>query len=404
MATPTPAQIKQVQTNLTNMQSLNDYVYNQGQSKVINAYLLLTEPDTRDPGLEIGLNLIEAIFKGIGSVLGPIGTFVANFVSGMVNDWATNTPPSLNGTFASMEIRLQQTSLAVDKQLAEYFTNTIADWDTSFTYDGQTTKLSDLSTAKFPAETDPEFETMAAACLVTLDQEIWTTVMKANFIVTLWELSSGNQPMPGTESDPPVSWDEMFIKQNPAYYNTWSWHNSSGCGDSTGWLVNEYNLGTGAGVFTDGSMSDGACAYLFIDSANGVVINKDGLFPRKTVFTGLGIKQTTHIVADSGYPPMPLSKKYLMAMKAGKTLTKLLETDGRPAVEKRILDKAAADPVFRNNLAYHPHQTLEAFLGIAIPEAVCLNITVEKPNMFGLVIPQQLADDHPGKAKGHDKK
>ena len=399
MATPTSAQIQQVQTNLANMQALNDYVYNQGQSKVLNAYLLLSEQDGEDPGLAIGLDILEGALWAIGSLAGPIGNFAAAFMSGMISYWANEPPPSLNTTFASLLTRLQATSLAVDKQLAEYVQNTVADWDTSFTYDGTTSTLGDLSTASFPAETDPEFETLAAAALIALDQQIWTTVMKANFVVTLWELSSGNQPMPGTENDPPVSWDEMFIKQNPAYYNTWAWHTSSGCGDTNGWLVNEYNIGTGAGVFTDGSMSNDACAYLFIDSADGVVINKDGLFPRKTVFTGLGIKQTTHIVADSGYPPEPLSKKYLTAMKAGKTLTVLLQKEGRDAVEKKILDQAAADPIFRDNLAYRPRQTLEAFLGVAIPEAICLNVTVEKPNMFGLVIPQQLADDHPGKAR-----
>ena len=32
---PTPTQIKQVQSNLTNMQAFNDYVYNQGQSRIL---------------------------------------------------------------------------------------------------------------------------------------------------------------------------------------------------------------------------------------------------------------------------------------------------------------------------------------------------------------------------------
>src|SRR3954452_6569834 len=56
---PTPTQIKQVQSNLTNMQAFNDYVYNQGQSRVLNAYLLLSEQDSSDPGLTIGLNILQ---------------------------------------------------------------------------------------------------------------------------------------------------------------------------------------------------------------------------------------------------------------------------------------------------------------------------------------------------------
>ena len=85
----------------------------------------------------------------------------------------------------------------------------------------------------------------------------------------------------------------MFIGKHPAYYNTWTWHQSSGCGDTSGWAVNQYNLGTGAGVYKDGSISDAACNYLFIDSADGVVINAAGLYPRATVFNNLGIRQTT---------------------------------------------------------------------------------------------------------------
>ena len=387
---PTPAQIAQVQTNLKNMQALNDYVYNQGQSKILNAFLLLTEPDSDDPGLDIGLNILEGAFWAIGGELGPIGSFAASFMSGMVNDWATNTPPNLNATFASLLTRTQATSLQVDTQLAVYYQDPLTYWDTSFSYNGQSTTLGDLSTTQFPAETDPEFEQLAAAALLGFDQSVWQTVLVTNMVVTLWEMSSGPMILPGTESDPPVSWDESFIKQNPAYYNTWSWHESSGCGDTTGWDTNEYNLGTGAGVFHDGSISNDACAYLFIDSADGVVINKDGLYPRKTVFTLLGIKQTTYVVNDPTTPPMAaVSFAYLRAYKQQRTLSQLVAEKGEKWVKKQIRQRAEKDAVFRHNLAMRPHQTIETFLGVKIPEVLDLRVVVEHGRTFGLVIPKQ---------------
>ena len=70
---PTPGQIVQVQSNLKNMQALNDYVYNQGQSRVLNAYLLLSQQDNNDPGLVVGLNILEGAFWAVGGSLGPIG-------------------------------------------------------------------------------------------------------------------------------------------------------------------------------------------------------------------------------------------------------------------------------------------------------------------------------------------
>ena len=386
---PTPAQIQQVQQNLTNMQSFNDYVYNQGQSKVLNAYLLLSEQDNSDPGLVVGLNILEGAFWAIGSELGPIGNFAASFLSGMVSWWASNTPPSLNTTFASLLTRLQATSLAVDKQLAQYYQNVAANWQTQFTFNGVTTTLSDFATVTFPAETDPQFETLAAAALFALDQTVWTTVMKSNFVITLWQLSSGPLILPGDQSDPPVSWDEMFIGKNPSYYNTWTWHNSSGCGDTTGWQINQYNIGTGAGVFSDGGMSTAACAYLFIDSADGVTINANGLFPRATVFNNLGIRTATQIVPVGGGGPVAdkLSLSYLRAMKNGQTLGLLIDREGRETVEQRVIEKAQNDAVFRTELAFRPRQTLQEFLGVHIADVVSVSVIVETPRTFAMIIP-----------------
>lgn len=387
MSTPTDAQIKQVQTNLTNMQALNDYVYNQGQSKILNAFLLLTEPDSEDPGLEIGLNILEGAFWGIGGELGPIGSFAASFLSGMVNWWAdsSNTPPSLNETFASLLTRVQETSLQVDTQLADYYQDVPGNWDTSFTYNGQTTTLEDLSTIQFPAETDPEFEQLAAAALFAFDQTVWSTVLKANMVVTLWETS---QPLiiSGGESDPPTSWDEGFIKQNPAYYNTWSYTSGTKCVQPAGWMINEYHLGTGAGVFTDGSISDDACNYLFIDSADGVVINEAGLYSRKTVFTGLGITHKTYMVPTISPPVMEVSPEYIQAFKEGRALSQLVQKKGVKWVKKKVRKAAKKDPVLRHNLARRPYQTLERLLGVKVPEVLDLRIIEERGRTFGLVL------------------
>ena len=385
---PTPQQVEQVQQNLANMQALNDYVYNQGQSRVLNAYLLLSEQDSSDPGLTIGLNILEGAFWAIGSELGPVGNFAASFLSGMVSWWATETPPSLNSAFASLVLRLQATSLAVDSQLAGYYKDVPGNWTTQFTYNGQTATLSDFAGVTFPAETDPEFETLAATALVALDQQIWKTILVEKYVVTLWEMSNGPTIMSGKESDPPVSWDEGFIAQNPAYYNTWTWHQESGCGAQTGWLVNEYNLGTGAGVFSDGSMGHDACNYLFIDSADGVVINAAGLYPRATVFNDLGIKQTTHIVPVPSPPAAAVSTGYLRAMKEGRTIGQLLDSEGRDSVQRRIVERAQQDPVFAVNLAKRPRQTIESFLGVRIPEVVSVTAIVETPRSFAVVVPQ----------------
>jgi hypothetical protein len=277
----------------------------------------------------------------------------------------------------------------VDTQLATYHQDVAGNWNVQFSYNGQTQTLSNLANITVPAETDPQFEKLAKAAIFALDQQIWQTVLNANYVVTLWELPNGDLILPGTQNQPPVEWVQSFIASNPAYYCTWSWHNSSGCGDHNGWDVQEYNLGTGAGTFTDGSMSKDACAYLFIDSTDGVIINANGLFSRKTVFTGLGIQQTTYQVpaGGGGYVKDKLSPSYLRAMKEGRTLGLLIQREGREQVESRIIAKAQQDSVFANDLALRPRQTLQKFLNVAIPEVVSVSVIVENSRTFALVVP-----------------
>jgi hypothetical protein len=136
-------------------------------------------------------------------------------------------------------------------------------------------------------------------------------------------------------------------------------------------------------------MSKDACGYLFIDSADGVTINSNGLFPRATVFNGLGISRATQIVPVGGGGAVAdkLSMSYLRAMKHGQTLGKLIEREGRETVERRIIDKAHQDSAFRAQLALQPRQTLQDFLGVHIPEVVSVNVVVETPRTFAMIVP-----------------
>jgi len=380
MSTPTPQQIALVQSNLKNMQKLNDYIYTNGLARLASAYLLLSQDDNSDPGLVYAVNVLEGAFWAFGSEGGPIGNFAASFMSGMVSAWSSSTPPSLSGQFATYYLRFQATGLQVDKQLATYYQNVATYWTTPFTYNGQTTLLSDLTAGEFPAETDPTFETMAATGVQAVDQAVWKQMLVANDVVTQWFQSSGTDILPNSQqSSPPNQWAWNFIQQNPAWYITWEWHNGSGCGDSTGWLINQFSLGPGG---TDVLSSD-ACQHLFTD------LNSQGLYDRETVFTNLGIRQTTATVGGGGGGTVAdrLSTSYLRAMKQGKTLGKLIEREGRKTVESRIIQKAHEDSIFANRLAFSPRETLEKFLDVKIPETVSVNVIVENGRTFGLVIP-----------------
>ena len=294
MTTPAPdtTTIAKVKENLRRMQAFNDYVYNNGGAYIGNCYLLMTIPDDSDPGLAIGISLLEGAFGVVGA-FGAFGGFACCFMCSEVSSWsaAANTPPSLNNDFGQMVIRFQKSSMAFDDQCANYIADPAANWNKQFSWNGTSMVLGDLATIDFPLESDPEFFTMATSALKALDQTVWKIVLQENCVVTLW-LTNG-APLhfsPKTNMD---SWTQSFIASNPAYYVTWEYHQKSGFGDSDHYNAYEYNIGFGATKYKDNSISDPACAYLFIDSTDGHVINANGLWPRKTVFTGFGLRTDT---------------------------------------------------------------------------------------------------------------
>ena len=52
--------------------------------KLENAYALLSQSDNQDLGLQVGINLMGGLFWALGSLMGPIGSIPANFLSGVV--------------------------------------------------------------------------------------------------------------------------------------------------------------------------------------------------------------------------------------------------------------------------------------------------------------------------------
>jgi len=183
---PTHENIEIVKTNLKNIQAFNDYIYDHGQVYFTNCFLLLTSKDDSDPGLSIGLSLLEASFAALGDVYGPLGVFAATFMCGEVDSWTETTPPQLNSVFASMIIRYQQSSLTFDSQVADYISDPTSFWTKTFTWNGQSCTLGDLATFSFPDEKDPNFFTYAKACLTALDKAVWQQVLKAKCVITWW--------------------------------------------------------------------------------------------------------------------------------------------------------------------------------------------------------------------------
>jgi hypothetical protein len=315
---PTPQQIVTVQTNLANMQKLNDYVYTNGLAKILNAYFLLNSQNNGpDTGATVLLSIVEGTFGAIGSEGGPIGNFAATFLSGMLSYWATNLPANLNTQFADFTSRFQATSTQVDLQLATYAQDVAGNWNTKFVYNSKTVALSDLAAGDFPKEIDPLFEKMASAALFALDQQMWTQLLRAGFVVTKID---GTSMIPTDDSpmDCNAYMEAVLYPKCPAYYFQPSTYTPFG------WATTVSFLGTGVSLFSNNQLNNNACAYLFQNSTIFKTINPNGLFRREQVFWGLGLRQATtpslvqaESPADNGPAAPRLAGSHLPATKRG---------------------------------------------------------------------------------------
>lgn len=303
MSLPSEEQILCVKNNLRNLIDFNEQLYVQGQTKILNAYALLTLSDNHDPALAIGLNILKSAYLGIGEIGGPIGVGISSFTCGLLDSYTTTTPISLQAQMSSMLMRFQKTSEQLDVDFEMYFGDPATYWNTSFS--GSVTNafgtypvschFNDLSTFNFPPKTDSAFMVYLLKAQFALDQQIWYTLL-TNFKITKF-MPSADYPCKTNSEQQMESNAAGFYVPHKSYWNNWVYHYTTNRkGDDTSYYEQWQNsIGGDAGAFTDGHLNDSACDYLFSDSYDNVIINVNGLFQRYFVFNNMtNIKHVQH--------------------------------------------------------------------------------------------------------------
>lgn len=288
--------VERVQRNLSHMIQFNDQTYLDANAYIDNCFSLLTETDSSDFGPLSGMSVLEDCLDAIGDCLDPLGTFSAAFMCSILNSYTQTTPANLNQTFSNMVIRVDRTHQQLNQDIAYYIQNTRDNWDREFTWKDTTITLGDLATIDFPDEKNPDFwDPLEKSALRGFDQGIWTVVLNQNCKISRLVPAGDPDFCYHVKGKNDInSWYLDFLAKNPAFYCTWTWHEKHGLFDSDQWFVNEYCLN-----FKDGTKNkwhcipNAACQYLFINSADGVVINSNGLFDRSYVFNNLPLE---HVV------------------------------------------------------------------------------------------------------------
>jgi hypothetical protein len=303
MSSPTEEQVLRVKQNIRNLINFNNYLYTQGNTKILNAYFLLSLTDDKDLGLAIGLNILEGAMIALGAEGNVIGVIIANFACGVLDSYTDSTPPSLNAQMSSLLTRFQATSEQLNVDLELYYSDPATYWNKTFsgsvtnafgTYPISST-FSDLATIDFPAQTDSAFMDYILKAQYALDQQVWNTLL-TNFVITQFNPST-MYPCKTTTEQQMESNAASFYGKHKAYWNNWIYyHSTNRKGDDNSYFTYwQNNIGTGASSFSDGHLNDNACDYLFIDSYDNVVINPNGLFHRYFVFNNMAkIKHTSH--------------------------------------------------------------------------------------------------------------
>ena len=290
MSTPTSEQIQQVQKNLANLISLNNYLLEGGNMRIENAFTLLSMNDDTDPGIDVGANLLDSAFLMAGDLF-PGGVIAATFACAVVANYTTVTPPSLLGTASNLLDRFQLTNYQFNSDLEMFHSNVEQYWDV--VYGGSVVNafgttpvsgsLSDLANVVIPGPDDEGFQNLVNILVYGTDQVVWFTLLKNYYIQTAPIAGGGGDYIPTTEQEQQEL--NKWYPNHPQEYAT---------------LMNENDQTWIQGYVLQKAKNDNisvnAANYLF-NNYYGDVLNPDatqntytkGLYAREMVYTGMGL-------------------------------------------------------------------------------------------------------------------
>jgi len=386
---PAPADIATVQTNLTNLWQVTNYVHGYAIDRINTCYQLQTQPQT-DTGQAWASALVQGALWGIADLPIPGINLAVGLLSGVVQQLLTDPPSNYPATFADIWERFDATFLNAETTIADLNSNlsdpdpTVvqAAWDTVFMgSDGTSYMVSDLLGTTVPAAATADFMTLATGMLTGFTYSLWKETLKVGWF--LYYLP--NEPL---LLDQPQSWDpapstNTFVTAHPAYYATYEWYDNptkSCCtGGGTGYDMWEYWIGQNATGFTDGAAPDNLCSYLIQDDGAGTILNPGAITTRADVFTNFGLTPVEY--------NFPIRSVVMPDNGTGQSIQELLQTSTRQELEARV-HEAALDPVFRAELLRRPKQALYNLLGLVVPDHISIQVLEEKPDEFFVILPK----------------
>lgn len=385
MANPTNDQIKQVQTNVSNLMDWINHVHDYLQDVINEVYDKVSESPDYDPMQQFVTNLMDSALWSIGSIDFPGAGVVSSFLGTFFGSYSgPSTPPSLKGTFGSVWERFDKTFLQANSDLSVIYGDVAGNWNNTYTnpVTGAVSHVSDLGTGQvnMPAKTDKLFQTMTdtavAAYRFSLTKQTlggkWQVIQDEKGFFEAWSESQIS------------SFAKSFVPQHPSYMVTYDpTTGGSLLSPQKGYMILENHLGTG--YFSEAP--DDLCNWLFQDDGYGGTTNANGIAQRKDVFYHWGLQGSLTAVSQaiddtSGARSISPADQVNAA-----SWVQLFEQKPRQEVEQQVILKAQQDPAFRNQLLSDPKSALVPLLGLTLPDFINLEVIQETPNTFIMALP-----------------
>ena len=300
---PTTENIIRLRKNLINLQHFNDQLYTYSITKTANCFLLLSQTDNGDPGMNTGINLLCGAMIGIGAEFGIIGAVIANYFCGLVSEYSVTKPPSLLTTYTSYNTRIQATSMKADNDLATSNTDPVANWNivysgsfnTPWGIKSASCTLGQLAAIDVPSEIDTLYQQMMTKAVFCFDQMLWWAVIlryQVNGLNTGYMLPTIVPASSVANGDAGMNkYSNNYMISLPAHWTYWIYsHTTDKKGrDTSTYEILDYSLGSSPINGKDQPIPDNAARYLFIDTIPGTIVNANGLFNRYFIFNQIGL-------------------------------------------------------------------------------------------------------------------
>jgi len=403
---PTPEQIKQLQQNCYNIQEWLDHVHGFCQDIINEAYFKLSQDGKTDPTQKWVSGIMDVAMAVLADIDFPGAAITGYAIQGLVGSFSSDTPESLNKAFGDVWGRFSATFQTMQDSFGDYATNPEENWDKTINdpFTGKTFTVSDLGRGDvfFPSR-NPQVVDQRFYNPAKYDEASDKTVaafkynLVKNVIGKKWNIlhSPKNDFWDGWSDDDARKFAKDQTNSNRDIIVLW-WPDQDGsCAGcpNNGMSVTEPRLGVGDwysswDYYHGESASKDMCDWLMQDDGYGTILNPDAITTRHDVFYNWPMEGnlTDHPEGRTGVskdlPPVTEESR-----ERARDWHNLFSNVSRSELEAGLVQKTIDDPSFKANLVRNPKEAIENYLGLKIPEEVKLEVILEKPGDYKLVLP-----------------